>query len=540
MTALGRVGVCMTLEDLTWERCYKVLLELPHIDHDGAAALSFYRLLASKEEDTGTELALRKQFQEQGRLWCRLGGEWSYQSTRDGIYFIADLTIPKAVEDIFPILDLSKGRGTDKIQRVFGVQILRATDVSRQVNNHTPLPRNELLNDEVSRLKPFIFALRLDSNPDATGSVRLKNLKIVACSNVQAIAHVRGREIPLRLEARGDTLICEDVAYLVTDQIDAEHPLGSQIIANSIANILATILQVEQISDFARLASAPHQERLELLSLILQHDGSEVLQRARETLELSDEKEDTEGSTRTAAPTASPNDSQTSKPRQEDHKTTGGTPSTDTFSQAPLPNHVTSKQVSHTPTKPTRRVSLRVQSKRCPPDHIQRTRRVTDGTRCEELAQLFEEEQGRYPLLVSAIQGERGFGCDLLSFAAETDRERFKSGEADISCVQRFIEVKGRSSQSGGIQLEGNQLRAARDYEGKYFIYRVYEAVTGQEWQVVVLQNPLAYKWPISYSIDPFQRSEAECWSVAATRTDSENDQSPTDDKPLDIVEESS
>jgi hypothetical protein len=267
---------------------------------------------------------------------------------------------------------------------------------------------------------------------------------------VQAVAYVGGHKIPLCLNARDDTLICGDVAYLVTDQIDAEHPLGSPIIANSIANISATILQVERVSDFARLASAPYRDRQELLSLILQHDSNEVLQHARKALELSDEKEDMTGSTRVAAPTTPLHDPYTSKPRQEDHDATGGSQSTDTASQAPLPNRVTSKQVSHTPTESTRRVSLRVQSKRCPPDYIQRTRRVTDGNRCEELARLFEEEQGRYPLLVSAIQGKQGFGCDLLSFAAETDRERFKSGEVDISYVQRFIEVKGRSSQSVG------------------------------------------------------------------------------------------
>jgi hypothetical protein len=539
MTALGRVGVCMTLEDLTWERCHKVLLELPDVDPSGAAAHAFYRMLIEKEEDTTIDtLTLRKQFREQGQLWCRLGEKWSYRPIREGIYFIADPTIPKAVEDIFPILDLPRGRRTDKIQRLFLAQALRATDVSRRVNNYTPLPRSELLNDEISRLKPFIFALRLDSNPDATGSTRLKNLKIITCSSVQAVAHVKGHEIPLRLEARGDALICEDVAYLVMDQIDAEHPLGSQTVSDRVANILATILQVERISDFARLATARHQERSELLSLILQHDGSEVLQRARETLELSDEEEDIAGSTRMAAPTVPPNESQTSKLRQENDDTTGGSQNTDTSSQIPLPNRVTSKQVSHIPTNPARRVSLRVQSKRCSPDRIQRTHRVTDGNRCEELVQLFEEEQGRYPLLVSAIQGKGGFGCDLLSFAMEIDRERFKNGEADINCVQRFIEVKGRSSQGGGIQLEGNQLRAARDHGDKYFIYHVYEAVKGQEWQVVALQNPLAYEWPISYSVDPFQRAEAECWSVAAHHTDLKNEQSPTDDKTLDTVEE--
>ena len=119
------------------------------------------------------------------------------------------------------------------------------------------------------------------------------------------------------------------------------------------------------------------------------------------------------------------------------------------------------------------------------------------------------------------MQGEQAFGCDLISFATEADCSEFEEflnqGRIDnLERVVRFIEVKGRGNPSGAIALEGNQLSEAWRRKERYFIYRIYEAVEGQEWRIAILQNPLAYDWPVSYSIDPLRREEAEFWSVKA------------------------
>jgi hypothetical protein len=95
--------------------------------------------------------------------------------------------------------------------------------------------------------------------------------------------------------------------------------------------------------------------------------------------------------------------------------------------------------------------------------------------------------------------------------------EFLKQGKIDnLAQVVRCIEIKGRGNPNGAIAFEGNQLREARCRKERYFIYRIYEAVEGQEWRFAVLQNPLAYDWPVSYTIEPLQRKEAEFWSVKA------------------------
>lgn len=87
---------------------------------------------------------------------------------------------------------------------------------------------------------------------------------------------------------------------------------------------------------------------------------------------------------------------------------------------------------------------------------------------------------------------------------------------ADLDRVARFIEVKGRSSKTGSIPLEDNQLESARTHGERYFIYRIYEAVEGKEWQVVVLADPLRHDWPLSYNVDLFRCSESEYWTVTS------------------------
>jgi hypothetical protein len=135
---------------------------------------------------------------------------------------------------------------------------------------------------------------------------------------------------------------------------------------------------------------------------------------------------------------------------------------------------------------------------------------VTDGTRCEDLTRLYEIEQGRFPFLVW-IDARQALGCDLVSFATELERSEFeeflKQGKIhNLVRVVRFIEVKVRGNPNGAIAFEVNQLREARCRKERYFIYRIYEAVEGQEWRFAVLQNPLAYDWPVSYTIDPLQK----------------------------------
>lgn len=82
-------------------------------------------------------------------------------------------------------------------------------------------------------------------------------------------------------------------------------------------------------------------------------------------------------------------------------------------------------------------------------------------------------------------------GFDLASFSTAEEREAFRNPETrDWSKVERFIEVKGRSSSTARIELKGNELTAARKYGDRYYLYRFYEE-RDRQYIVSILENPL-------------------------------------------------
>jgi hypothetical protein len=96
----------------------------------------------------------------------------------------------------------------------------------------------------------------------------------------------------------------------------------------------------------------------------------------------------------------------------------------------------------------------------------------SDGRAGEELARLFEESQGRYPLEVWHITGSKTISADILSFRSEEDRELFKLGEDQrAELVERVIEAKEKLS-GGLVTLTDNELKAAAAWKEKYYIYR--------------------------------------------------------------------
>lgn len=123
----------------------------------------------------------------------------------------------------------------------------------------------------------------------------------------------------------------------------------------------------------------------------------------------------------------------------------------------------------------------------------------------------FEEAEGRYPLAVSQFQGELAYGCDILSFASAQLCQQFRQeeGTPNIGLVQRFIEVKGKSSEDSTIELRGNELRSAQEFRDRFFLYRVYEESAG-EFAILVLADPLSSQCNHVYEVNMSQQQATE------------------------------
>lgn len=522
--SLRAAGVHMRLDDFTWEQVYALMLRLPELDPEGKAATRVYKVIERKAEDEEqgpSPGSVEEEFRRDGKIWACVKGKLSYVPVASGVYFRGDATIPKAVADYYPVVDLPRRGGIEKIARVFGVKVLRSKDIKITIDQHDTVPGGEEMNDELHRLKPYILAVRLDSNPTVAGLAQFRELTVVPCTHVRGRANVEGQEVDISVGDAGESIIAGEVAYLVV-HADMRRPFLQDVMAaRQVANVLAEVLGVEQASDFAYLARAGGaEERTQVLSDILGHDAVAILSKAKETLQMETDSDREAAEAWEPIPTGMAGQ-QPATAEKPGAPATVGAPVTETTA-LPVPEQVQAKAEEREPAEAKGTVERRVvRAKPSTREQVQGTRRVTDGDRCEDLAERFEESQGRFPLRVSAIQGVQGFGCDIVSFATREDLRVFiESRGGNIRCVGRFIEVKGRSSEKGTVPLEGNELEAARIHREKYYIYRVHEAVPNQKWGVVELADPLDHEWRVSYQVDPFRCQDTKYWTVTPVERD--------------------
>jgi len=94
---------------------------------------------------------------------------------------------------------------------------------------------------------------------------------------------------------------------------------------------------------------------------------------------------------------------------------------------------------------------------------------------------------------VSHIRVSDGFGCDLISVASEAVKEKaLAASEIAEFEVVRFIEVKGRSSRTGEVELTDNEYEAAERLKERYFLYRVFVDPSDPSiYEVAVLKDPV-------------------------------------------------
>jgi hypothetical protein len=111
-----------------------------------------------------------------------------------------------------------------------------------------------------------------------------------------------------------------------------------------------------------------------------------------------------------------------------------------------------------------------------------------------EVVELFEKNSvpERYPIRVEHIKGLESLGCDIVSVASEETKKLVEEGhELNLVNVLRFIEVKGRSNQTGLIELTENQLSAAEKFKDRYYLYRVFkDPGNPSHVELAVLENP--------------------------------------------------
>lgn len=523
--ALARAGVPIYLDDMSWDDFYDLLLRLPDLDPVGEFARATYRVLAERTDAGGAqESPLRKRFESEGMLWVRRSGVAGYHHVRDGIYYEDDTTMPEVVARKLPILDLDRRRGAQKMRRLFGVQPLSSLPIDVEIREVERHPRWEGLNREVKRLKPYAYAMRLHSDENAEGLSRLRHLDIILCHSASGLVLMGDGESEIGVSlSSGDRISVSKGAqardgeevYLCVgtgESLDGRRLLSDDI-AYDVGDVLARLLNVENTGNFVSLAECSPARREGRLRRMLGADPTELLEEARHKLRVGPEEPilERDRKERYVPPVEG-------KPAD-----VSGTGTGEPGEEGEVPGEqrggpvgpVEAQEKPHEPDAERGKVRKRVSATRSSGKLRVGSYQITGSDRCEELARRFEEAHGqeRFPLRVGHGTGYGFYGCDLLSFATEEDRETFKQQEdPDMSLVLRFIEVKGRKTEKGSITLEGNELNAAEDYPDRFYLYRVFEG--DEAFELAVLRNPLAGGVSVKYEVDLFRQANLETFEV--------------------------
>lgn len=512
--ALIEIGVVTDLNELSWDSFYEVLLGLPELNPKGSRAKSLYRVLLGRSDlDIAPYGKRYEEFMSKGKMLGRAKGELSYYPI-SRLYYVDNITLPSNVTEEFPLLELDKRRGAAKVKKLFGVEQLTRDSIKIDVTDFEEHNVSQSFQSDFERLKPYIYALRVEEDTNRANLSSLRRLKIKLCKSVKVAVDSKKRKINL---GEGDSINIDTVAYLVSELSDYTRSfLHDEIIANALGEIVSNIMKVDVNHEIARLASCSPSKRSLILDKIVGGSGKERMDKARELLKTPEEKEVFSKPPLRIPP---PNGNEESHADKSEEESGAERPKPDEV------GNVSTRDLGALPSLQAKKVITRRIQGNPKTSNTPHTKKRVNPDRAENLAMRFEESQERYAVKVSHIRGLEAYGCDIISFKSEEDFLLFKE-KNDTDIVERFIEVKGSINEKGSITLAGNELNSAQIYIEKFFLYRIYEGEETGLFELIALSDPLSTEreaFEIRYEINPFRTSKSNLWEVEEKGVNSQN-----------------
>ncbi len=490
--AFENSGVMPDITHLGSEEIFNILLELPSLDPTGKYARAFYvNLLGRIDTDIMRWPAVPESFRENGKMWgIGTNGECYYQ-IKDLVHVDSE-DFPQILSKYLNLVDLPKRVGSQKVKRLFGIEPFDRKKVKQKIIRCVELPESRDIQVQFQRVKPYLYYLRNVRTKQTSDIKSLDELEIVLCSTIEIEIEYNGIHISSPIENSLQWFVDANQAYLLYNEIE-KPSLESDLLADAISSIIATLFNLTQGTDFASLIRCKEHMRERLLRRILGESNIPGFE------EIKSEFDQTIRSFRIEIPIHGDQNNYPS-PAADDQPNAKKDDTSVANTEEPIIDSgdgtVSATKKVHLPSPPpVRRSTLkRTFTGKHPGGLTDGLKRIIDGEICEKRAMQFESLEKRFVLKVSSVTGYYGPRCDLLSFESEEKQKQFiasdASGKKDISFVDRFIEVKGRSNENSPISLKGNELDAAVTYGEKYFLYRLY-LEGSDKYVMMVLQNPL-------------------------------------------------
>ncbi|MEO2015507.1 MAG: DUF3883 domain-containing protein, partial [Fuerstiella sp.] len=427
-------------------------------------------------------------------------GEGQYITHRETRYN-ANVTVPQVVESGIPLLDLPRRKSGKTVEQLLNVRSLSTKDIKIAVVSDKSEydSRSEDANAFLRRCIPFVYALRLGKKLDEGMRERnlLKNVHLYVCHHLTVDVAIQGNDAErLDLNRPGDRITIDSNLYLV-----AEYNPGSPKTTRfwlAVAGLVAELLGTDVAADVGTvLRCRSESEMKDVVEELLGQEAKEKIDEAHhrfEELFIQDDNEE---------------DASTWLPPEDD----AGSPDDERDDDAPSESEGSPTDEDEVvPPNQNEDIDSTKFEKTTGPEQGKRMRRklvvktpgggaagggnwpVATEDVTFPIVEAFElqDGDGRYVIDVSHLQGSEAFGCDLISVRSETLRQQIRQNRiVNDSDVERFIEVKGRSSKTGEVELTENEYRAAEKHRSCYYIYRVFvEPNDLSRFQVAVLSDP--------------------------------------------------
>jgi len=490
---LTRLGAVSSLDTLSGQSLYELLLSLPERDPKGELAPRIYRTLVESSVNV-EDSPHREGFLKSGNMWGRYKGEASYIPVSQ-LRYNANLTVTKAIETHIPLVDVPRRKNTQLVKQLFGILPLTSEEIKLTVDAEGTEydPASEDANRHLHIARPYIYALRLAETLDEQnrdlGLLRKAVLRV--CHQARVLARLPGGATEtIVLNEPGERIVVDSSLLVVGEYREEGH--GFLTFWLSVAELVAELLGRDVAGEVGGiLRCRTPAEMQEVLRVRLGADAEEKLSEARSRFEDSiigsEGQEELILPLQPSGPAASaqqPALSQSVAPGSPVISGPGG-------GGPPPGSKVIVTPIVGPVERPTRRRKLVVTGPVSRGGGGRGPLATEDKT--FKVVEAFERHEGRFTILVSHLHGSDTFGCDLLSVAAEAIRDKAMA-EKSISDadIMRYIEVKGRSARTGEVELGDNQLRAAERLRERYWLYRVFvDPNRDSYYEVALLPDPL-------------------------------------------------
>jgi len=524
---LTRLGAASSLETLSGQSLYELLLGLPQRDPEGKVAPGIYRTLIESNV-SADDSPHRDRFLTSGQMWGHYQGADSYLPV-GRLRYNANLTITKAIEAHIPLVNIPRRMRIPLVKQLFGIVPLTSSEIQLALVPEGTVydACSEEANQHLRLAMPFIYALRLGHTIDERGHDLglLRKAVLRVCSRAQVSAKLpSGTTESVSLTEPGER-IAIDTSLLVVGEYRESSP-GSLTFWLTVAELVAELLGTDVADEVGGILRChTPAEMLEVVRVRLGGDAEEKLAQARDRFAdtFAESGEDIE------RPLPAP------KPTGESGKAPSASqpPASESSGQPESVASALDKGATLEPTKgpsqaPPKRRKLVVTGPCRGGDFTHRLLATEDVT--FKVVEAFEGHptQGRFAIVVSHLHGAEGFGCDIISVASEAVRNQaLKDGVVNDADVLRYIEVKGRSSRTGEIELVDNEYRAAERLRGRYWLYRVcVDPKRSGHYEIAVLNDPVGSKSVRTVTRFNLGEGSGASWFALAERTegDASND----------------